>query len=165
LARAAAAPPAEDPVSALLALGHAFRGIENALGGTTRWQSLDLTMGQLKAVVLIVDTGGVSSRTLAEQLGTTPSAITPLVDRLIEQKLVRREPDSTDRRVIWVRPTARAMALHQTLMHTRRPVLQSVWAQVPAEHRDAIHRSLELLLDAAEQVLQQHSKPVSPQED
>ena len=153
----AAPTPAEDPVSALLALGHAFRGIEAGLGGATPWTSLDLTMGQLKAVMLIVDSGGVPGSALAEQLGTTRSAITPLVDRLIEQKLVRRETDVRDRRVVWIRPTARARALHQTLMHTRRPVLERVWAKVPQEHRASIHNSLELLLDAAEQVLERQT--------
>lgn len=146
--------PGEDPVSALLGLGHAFRGIESALGAPTPWLAVDLSMGQLKALVLLAETGGVKAKTLASQLGTTPSAVTPLVDRLIAQKLARRQTDPDDRRVVWIRPTSRAMVLHQSLMHTRRPVLEQVWKQVPAEHRAAIHRSLELLLDAAEQVLE-----------
>jgi DNA-binding MarR family transcriptional regulator len=145
--------PAEDPVSALLALGHAFQGIEAARGEATPWLSLGLTMGQLKAVMLLVETGGMASRALADSLGTVRSAITPLVDRLIAQKLARREPDSKDRRVIWIRPTTRAMAMHQLLLSTRRPVLERVWAEVRPEHRETIRRSLEELLDAAERAL------------
>ena len=146
--------PSEDPISALLALGQAFRGIEAVAEEETPWLSVDLTMSQLKAVMLLVETGGIASRTLADSLGTAPSAITPLVDRLIAHKLARREPDSTDRRVVWIRPTTRTMALHQLLLHTRRPVLEQVWAQVPRERRNAIHRCLEELLDAAERALE-----------
>lgn len=146
--------PSEDPISALLALGQAFRGIEAVAEEETPWLSVDLTMSQLKAVMLLVETGGLASRTLADSLGTAPSAITPLVDRLIAHKLARREPDSTDRRVVWIRPTTRTMALHQLLLHTRRPVIEQVWAQVPSERRNVIHRCLEELLDAAERALE-----------
>ena len=148
------ASPSEDPVSALIALGQAFRGIEAATEGATPWLSVDLTMSQLKAVMLLVETGGIASGTLADSLGTAPSAVTPLVDRLIAHKLARREPDSNDRRVVWIRPTTRTMALHQLLLHTRRPVLEHVWAQVPSERKNTIHRSLEELLDAAERALE-----------
>lgn len=153
--------PVEDPVSVLLALGHAFRGIEAARGEATPWLSLGLTMGQLKAVMLLVETGGMASRTLADSLSTVRSAITPLVDRLIAQKLARREPDSKDRRVIWIRPTSRAMAMHQLLLSTRRPVLDMVWAEVRPDQRETIRRSLEELLDAAERVLDQLRGPRS----
>ena len=62
-------------------------------------------MAQLKAMMLIVQTGGVRSRELADGLGIAPSAATPLVDRLVEQKLARRDDDTADRRIIWIRPT------------------------------------------------------------
>jgi DNA-binding MarR family transcriptional regulator len=103
--------------------------------------------------MLVASTGGVASSTLAEQLGTTRSAITPLVDRLIEQKLVRRETDPADRRVTMIRPTSRAFALQQALLQTRRPVLERVWSEVPAHRREAVQKALEVLLDSAEQVI------------
>ena len=43
------------------------------------------------------------------------SAVTPLVDKLVKAKLVRREPDEADRRVTWVRPTKRAVQLHERI--------------------------------------------------
>jgi len=67
------------------------------LRGERPWLLLDLTMAQLKAMMLIVQTGGVRSRELADGLGIAPSAATPLVDRLVEQKLARREDDHDDR--------------------------------------------------------------------
>ena len=67
--------------------------------GERPWLLLDLTMAQLKAMMLIVQTGGVRSRELADGLGIAPSAATPLVDRLVDQKLARRDDDPVDRRL------------------------------------------------------------------
>jgi DNA-binding MarR family transcriptional regulator len=142
-----------DPVELLIALVDRFRAIQGCYARSTPWASLELTMGQLKAVMLLVESGGTPTNGLAERLGIVRSAITPLVDKLVAQKLVRREPDPGDRRVVWIRPTPKAAALRQALLETRRPVLQMVWDAVAAQDRAAVRVSLERLLESAEQVL------------
>lgn len=42
---------------------------------------------------------------VANQLGVTLSAATGLVDRLVKAKMVTRDRDQTDRRVVWVKIT------------------------------------------------------------
>src|SRR5262245_24322211 len=81
-----------DPVDALNALVQALRAIQAVLGDRP-WLVLDLTMVQLKAVMLLAQTGGMPSRKLADALGIGPSAVTPLVDRLVQQRLTRRDHD------------------------------------------------------------------------
>ena len=117
------------------------------------WLLLDLTMAQLKAMMLVVQSGGVRSRELADGLGIAPSAATPLVDRLVEQKLARREDDAVDRRIIWIRPTPKAQALHDQLLHTNEEVLTEVIEALPAEVRPKVQESVRLLLESAERVL------------
>ena len=121
--------------------------------GERPWLLLDLTMAQLKAMMLIVQSGGVRSRELADGLGIAPSAATPLVDRLVDQKLARREDDPDDRRIIWIRPTAKAQALHDQLLHTNEQVLTDVIDALPADVRPKVHDSVRLLLESAERVL------------
>jgi DNA-binding MarR family transcriptional regulator len=121
--------------------------------GERPWLLLDLTMAQLKAMMLIVQSGGVRSRELADGLGIAPSAATPLVDRLVEQKLARREDDADDRRIIWIRPTAKARALHDQLLHTNQEVLSDVVEALPPEVRPRVQESVRLLLESAERVL------------
>jgi len=123
------------------------------LRGERPWLLLDLTMAQLKAMMLIVQTGGVRSRELADGLGIAPSAATPLVDRLVEQKLARREDDHDDRRIIWIRPTAKAQTLHDHLLHTNEQVLSDVIDALPADVRPKVQESVRLLLESAERVL------------
>lgn len=122
--------------------------------GERPWLLVDLTMAQLKAMMLIVQSGGVRSRELADGLGIAPSAATPLVDRLVDQKLARREDDPDDRRIIWIRPTAKAQALYDQLLQTKEDVLEDVIEALPAEARPKVHDSVRLLLESAERVLQ-----------
>jgi DNA-binding MarR family transcriptional regulator len=123
------------------------------LRGERPWLLLDLTMAQLKAMMLLVQTGGVRSRELADGLGIAPSAATPLVDRLVDQKLARREDDHDDRRIIWIRPTAKAQSLHDHLLHTNERVLSDVIDALPADVRPKVQESVRLLLESAERVL------------
>ena len=121
--------------------------------GERPWLLLDLTMAQLKAMMLIVQTGGVRSRELADGLGIAPSAATPLVDRLVEQKLAR-DDDPVDRRIIWIRPTAKAQSLHDHLLQTNEDVLADVIDALPADVRPRVQESVRLLLESAERVLE-----------
>src|SRR5215475_1144319 len=95
------------------------------------WLSLDLTMAQLKTLMIVLQTGGVPSRGLAERLSIGPSAVTPLVDQLVDQKLVTREADPSDRRIVLIRPTARAIALRRRLVETSRAAVVELLAEVP----------------------------------
>ena len=122
--------------------------------GQLPWRYLDLSMAQLKAVMLLGRTGRARSRELADGLGIAPSAATPLVDRLVEQKLARREDDADDRRIIWIRPTAKAQALHAQLLHTNEEVLNEVIDALPPDARPKVQESVRLLLESAERVLE-----------
>ena len=137
---------------ALAQLVRMLRTIQIARGDHP-WLPLRLTMAQLKAVMLLVQSGGMRSRELANGLRIAPPAATPLVDRLVKQKLARRVDDAHDRRIVWIRPTTRAMALHEKLLQTNRAVLADVIAAVPAADQKKVQESVRLLLDSAGRVL------------
>jgi DNA-binding MarR family transcriptional regulator len=142
---------------ALASLVQTLRAIQFTQGHHP-WMLLGLTMAQLKAVMLLVQTGSMRSRELADGLGIAPSAATPLVDRLVDQKLARREDDPTDRRIVRIHPTSKAVALHNELMQTNSSVLSEVLAEVPVGEREEVHRSVALLLKCAQRVLGRHAK-------
>lgn len=64
------------------------------------WAELGLTLPTLKVIVLIRAEPGAPSGVVANRLGVTPSTVTGLVDRLVNQGLVRREEDERDRRLV-----------------------------------------------------------------
>ena len=156
-------PTAPEPtVDALATLVHTLRTLHLATGGQQQWLCLDLTMAQFKSVLLLVYTGGMTSGSLAEQLGVCPSAVTQLVDRLVDQQLMVRESDPVDRRVTWVRPTPKAMALQNDLMQTSRSLMAEVTEDLSARERALVTQALTLLLERAQAVLHTH-RPASEQ--
>jgi DNA-binding MarR family transcriptional regulator len=138
--------------SDLVRLVQALRGIQVSRGQLP-WRYLDLSMAQLKAVMLLCRAGRARSRELADGLGIAPSAATPLVDRLVEHKLARREDDPADRRIVWILPTRKAQAICDELLHTSSDVLDDVIREVPARDRQAVKESVRLLAEAADRVL------------
>jgi DNA-binding MarR family transcriptional regulator len=143
------------PTTDLMRLVQTVRAIQ-ICRSEQRWLLLDLTMAQLKAVMLLVRTGGMRSRELADNLGIAPSAATPLVDRLVDQKLARREDDAGDRRIIWIRPAPKARAVHDQLLDASEQVLADVLSELPAADRAVVKESVRMLADAAGRVLTRH---------
>ena len=143
---------APGPARSLQRLVQVLRSIQIARGAHP-WLLLDLTMVQLKALLLVVESGGMRSRELADGLGIAPSAVTPLVDRLTRQRLLRREDDPQDRRVVRIRATARATAIYERLMAANEVVLGEVLAESPPAERGRVQAALEQLIAAADRAL------------
>jgi DNA-binding MarR family transcriptional regulator len=143
----------EESVGALLSFGQALRAIQAARGGDKTWLALNLTMTQFKALLIVADTGGLTSRGLSKCLGIGPSAVTSLVDKLVERKLVRREDDPEDRRVAWVRPTPKALGLRDKLLETNRSVLTEIVEHVSLADREHMRQTITRLAQTAQGVL------------
>ena len=138
--------------SGLVRLVQALKRIQ-VCRGQPPWRYLDLSMAQLKAVMLLCRTGRARSRELADGLGIAPSAATPLVDRLVENKLAKREDDPGDRRIVWIVPTRKAQDIYDELLNTSSDVLDDVIREVPAGNRRAVKECVRLLAEAADRVL------------
>ena len=100
-------------------------------------------------IVLLVETGGLTGRDLAEQVGIGASAVTALVDRLVQRDYVRREDDQTDRRVSWARPTERATELFERLHATHRERLAEVLVTLSSEELAQVAQAITTLELAA----------------
>ena len=146
------AAPRAAAVDTLVALVYTLRALQLSERDHP-WLTLPLTMAQLKTLMMVLHTGGMPARRLGERLGIGPSAVTPLVDRLVQQQLVRRDADANDRRIIWIRPTARANAVRERVMEANRSLLAEVIAGLPARERVAVQAGLERLLASAEALL------------
>jgi DNA-binding MarR family transcriptional regulator len=69
-------------------------------GRLEAWVELGLTITQLRVLFVLRAEDGASAGVLAERLRVTPSTLTRIVDRLVRHKLVRRETDHGDRRLV-----------------------------------------------------------------
>src|SRR5438034_3567078 len=67
-------------------------------GRPSAWLTLDLTMSELKTLIVLGAAGNASGGILANALGVGLSTVTGIVDRLRDQGLVSRGEDPNDRR-------------------------------------------------------------------
>src|SRR5947209_16478658 len=81
------------------------------------WMDLDVTMPQMKVLMLLRENGALRVGVLARHLNVSTPTITGIVDRLVRQDLVRREDDPSDRRVVLNVLTPKGEQLMDRLRH------------------------------------------------
>ena len=148
--RGAAVEPPHGTVSTTDRAVAAFAAFHQCLhaGQQSCWEDLDLTMSQFKALMLIAATGGLSGRDLARRFGVGPSAITAIVDRLVQRGYVRREEDVHDRRISWSRPTPTALSLFQQVNAGHDEQLHEILSSMAPDQLEIVERALTVLRDA-----------------
>ena len=104
--------------------------------------SIDLTMQQLRTLMILSFRGSASGQELADGLGVHLSTVTGLINRLLARGLVERGEDPNDRRVRRVRLSAEGTQLMQQMrdagrLHKRR-LLQQLDNTALAQIADAM---------------------------
>jgi DNA-binding MarR family transcriptional regulator len=110
------------------------------------WQSLDLTMAQLKVLVTLGFEGSVTISKLAEVLAISHPTVSHLVERLVRAGLAERREDVTDRRYTLARLTSQGEMMFQRLRQGRLDRLQSYLAQLDELDIAALRQGLEALV-------------------
>lgn len=113
---------------------------------------------QLRALTALRHHGRLNLAQLAEEMGTTVSTASRLVDRLAGAEWVRRAPSTQDRREISLSLTAGGTALLRRYDDRRVALLRSCLDQVPADRQDDVVRALAELAGPA------HTAPPRPPE-
>lgn len=107
--------------------------------------SVDLTIQQLKALLILSHKGSASGHELSEGLGIHLATATGLVDRLVGQGMAYRAEDPDDRRVRRAYPTEAAKATVDRIYGAGMEQKRKILAQLSLE-------SLEKLRDATEEL-------------
>ena len=110
---------ADDRQATIYEISEAYREVSRALWRSTApvWTELDLSMAQLKTLVILHNTGAVTIGQVAEALGVGLPTASHLVDRLVHAQLAVRAEDPDDRRrtLAYLAPQGKELAerLHQ----------------------------------------------------
>ena len=86
---------------------------------------MSLTTAQMKVLLLYQDRGKLSMGELSALYSVSVSTMTSMVDRLSLNGMLKREPDSSDRRIVLVSLTAKGKKVLTRLVNARREVLES----------------------------------------
>lgn len=116
--------------------------------GLDEWDGLEMTLPQIKTLVLLERMGPLRMGNIASLLGRALSATTTVVDRLVEKGLVDRAWDPSDRRVVVCTLTDRAYETLARFWRIRRENILLVAEQMGEEQLETAVRGLEVICAA-----------------
>jgi len=108
-----------------------------------------LSMSQLGALFLIHRGGGSGVTDLGDDLGVTSSAASQMLERLVQQDLVLRSEDPSDRRVKQIILTDKGSQVVEESMHTRQRWVFDLAENLSDAEKGTIVPALNLLIDKA----------------
>lgn len=100
---------------------------------------------QLRALLIIDQSGSLNLSGLATALGATASATSRLCDRMELAGLLRRDRAAASRREIVLLPTESGRQLAQSLRETRRAALEKVLREMSSHGQDLLVQGLQEL--------------------
>lgn len=113
-----------------------------ALVGVTAQSVADVedqvTLPQLRVLVLVSGRGTLNLNTLAQALDVHPSNATRACDRLVAAGLLARTESSVDRRNLMLSLTDEGQQLIDSMVQQRRRAIAGVLGQVPESRRRAL---------------------------
>jgi DNA-binding MarR family transcriptional regulator len=118
------------------------------LRGAEHWARLEVTMPQLKVLMLLGCHGSSTVTHLAAQMKVSPPNVTGILDRLAQHGWIRREPDIHDRRVVRVFLTPEGISLLDGLQGASAARTRAQLAEMAPADQAALGQGLRALLDA-----------------
>lgn len=114
----------------------------------TEWLKLDLTMPQLKVVLLLFLNGPSRMSEIASALDVSLATASGVVDRLVDRKIVLRENHPDDRRVVLCRLSEDGEKMIGGLWHLARERTRELLGMVEPTKLVLVTEVLEALLKA-----------------
>ena len=114
------------------------------------WAGLGLTMTQLRVLFALRNEDGLAAGALAELLNVTPSTITRIMDRIVQNRFIRRDVDDSDRRLVRHRLTESGLATIEQMEREFRARMDRVFAQLSDDQVERLVLGLSDLFVATE---------------
>ncbi|KAA0016349.1 MarR family winged helix-turn-helix transcriptional regulator [Antrihabitans cavernicola] len=108
-----------------------------------------VTLPQLRVLVLVESRGTLNLNRLAEAMGIHPSNATRACDRLVAIGLLQRRESATDRRNLVLELTDRGKDLVDSVIAHRRVVIADVLSRVPERRRRGLATAMTAFADGA----------------
>lgn len=109
-----------------------------------QWPEVELTMPQMKTLILLSN-GPLRMSDIADQIGSSYSATTAMIDRLMEKQLVEREHGTTDRRVVTCRLNERGAETLDAFWRIQNHRMREIASVLSEEEIDTVIKALEIL--------------------
>ena len=110
-----------------------------------QWREIDMTIPQIKTMVLLQQKGPMRMGQIAEYLGSTLSATTSIVDRLVVKGFVDRDSDPGDRRVVVCKSTKEGQLATEQLWKIGKDRVAGLIEKMNVDELDAFVSTLQML--------------------
>ena len=111
-----------------------------------------LSMSQINALFHIHHHGGSGVTDLGEHLGISNAAVSQLLERLVQQGLIRRDEDPADRRAKKLTLTEKGALTLQEGIHARQGWLHDLAGTLSAAEKEQVTAALKILIDKTRQL-------------
>lgn len=106
---------------------------------------INLTSAQIKLLTCFSDRDELTMSELSRNLDVSMPTMTAMVDRLVNSKMVKRERNSIDRRVVKVRPTNSGRVVLKKLLRIRRKEMEKILMNLSGEEMKNFITSIEVV--------------------
>ena len=113
------------------------------------WLSVDLTMVQLKVLILLFTDGSTRVGNLASALGVSLASATGITDRLVQHGLIARGDDPEDRRAVVCSLSEKGREMVTRLWESGQTKSRSLLERIALPKLQIINKAIEIILDAA----------------
>jgi len=112
------------------------------------WLSVDLTMPQLKVLLLLFTDGPARMSVLASALSVSMTTTTGIIDRMVQHGLLVRDSDPEDRRAVVCKLSDKGQELMTCLWEVGQTRMRSLLDKMTLLELHTISEVMETILDA-----------------
>lgn len=118
-----------------------------------------LSMSQLGALFHLQHMGSTGVTGLSDHLGVTNAAASQMLERLVQQGLILRSEDPSDRRVKQIVLTDKGLQVYQESIRARQGWMDDLTEILSVDEKEQISAALNILIDKANQL----GHPIEPE--
>ncbi len=111
------------------------------------WSGINLTIPQVRTLVLLDRRGSMRMGKISECLGSTVSATTSIVERMVTKGLVERDWDPDDRRVVLCKLTPAGRGALRDLWRLQEDLARRVANRLNTDQLEQLVQSLQIVSD------------------
>jgi DNA-binding MarR family transcriptional regulator len=111
-----------------------------------------LTMAQFGAMLHIYHKGACGVSDIGSDLGVTNSAVSQMLERLVQLNLINRTEDPKDRRVKQIVLTERGTQIFRESSHAFQTWMEHLTETMTPEEQEQVRKSLVILIEKAHQL-------------
>jgi len=109
---------------------------------------LGVTASQGYILLALPETGSLTMNDLSLKMKLANSTMTRMADQLIQKKMITREADLDDRRIVRVRLTEQGQAVKTHLRQVMQELFSQILADIPVDEQEQVVQSLKTLKQA-----------------